>query len=151
MTPDAPLIDSAAFETAAPEVVAALRVISRQAAEAGLDKALVELLKARASQINGCVYCLTLHLDWARKAGVAQAKLDALPVWRESRLYDERERAALAWAEALTRPGDHAAVAASRAGLQPVFETREIVALTVAMAAINAWNRIAGPLGFPPA
>jgi AhpD family alkylhydroperoxidase len=143
-------MDFAAFEAAAPEVVSALRAISRQAAEAGLDKALVELLKARVSQINGCVYCLTLHLGWARKAGVAQAKLDALPVWRESRLYEERERAALAWAEALTRPGDHAAVAAARAGLEPAFDAHEVLALTVAIAAINAWNRIAGPLGFPP-
>jgi AhpD family alkylhydroperoxidase len=144
-------MDFAAFEKAAPEVVTALRAIGRQASDAGLDKALVELIKARASQINGCAYCLKLHLDWARRAGVAQAKLDLLPVWRESRLYDERERAALAWTEALSRPGDHAAVAAARAGLEGAFAAQEIVALTVAVAAINAWNRIAGPLGFPPA
>lgn len=148
MADDAPFMDFAAFEAAAPEAVTALRALSRQA-EASLDKALIELVKARVSQINGCAYCLKLHLGWARKAGVAEAKLDLLPVWRESRLYDARERAALDWAETLARPGDHAAVADSRARLEVVFDAREILALTVALAAINAWNRIAGPLGFP--
>jgi len=142
-------MDLAAFESAAPEAVAALRALSRQAVEAGLDKALVELLKVRASQVNGCAFCLKLHTNWARQAGAAQAKLDLLPAWRDSPLFDARERAALRWVEALSAPGDHAGVAAARAGLEETFDRAEIVQLAIATAAINAWNRIAGPLGFP--
>lgn len=149
--PDHTSMDFADFEKAAPEVVTALRAISRHASESGLDKAMIELVKARVSQINGCAFCLKLHLDWARKAGAPQAKLDLLAVWREAGLYDERERAALAWAEAVTMPSDVAAMAAARDGLDALYGTGEIVALTVAVATINAWNRIAAPLSFPPA
>jgi AhpD family alkylhydroperoxidase len=145
----APTLDFPAFQAAVPEAVAALRALSAQVGE-GLDKGLVELIKIRASQINGCAYCTKLHSDWARRDGVAQAKLDLVAVWREAPLFDERERAALAWMEALCAPGDHEAVSDARAWVSAAFSPDEVLRLTLAAAAINAWNRIAGPLGFPP-
>jgi AhpD family alkylhydroperoxidase len=114
-----------------------------------LDPALAELVKVRASQINGCVYCLALHLQWARKAGVPGDKLDLVAVWPEARAFDSRERAALAWTEAVTRAGPAEAVDAAREALGAQFTETEILGLTLAVATINAWNRIAGPLRFP--
>jgi AhpD family alkylhydroperoxidase len=145
----APTLDFAAFQAASPEAVAALRALSAEASQ-GLDKGLVELIKVRASQINGCAYCAKLHSDWARRDGVPQAKLDLVAVWREAPLFDTREQAALAWMEALCAPGDHAAVSDARDWVSTVFSPDEVLRLTLAAAAINAWNRIAGPLGFPP-
>ena len=144
-----PSLDFAAFQAAVPEAVAALRTLSAQAGE-GLDKGLVELIKLRASQINGCAYCTRLHADWARKAGVDQAKLDLVAVWREAPQFDDREKAALAWMEALCAPADHPALEAAKARVSTAFSPDEVLRLTLAAVSINAWNRIAGPLGFPP-
>jgi len=139
------------FLATAPEVVATLRALNQVIAEAGLEKPLTELLKVRASQLNGCAFCLALHLDFARKAGVSQQALDLLPTWREAALFTARERAALEWTEALTlmaqqRPADEVCE-----GVYRQFSHREVAFLTSAVALINAWNRIAGGLRFAPA
>ena len=127
---------------------AALRSLGQAVSDTGLDKRLVELVKIRVSQINGCAYCLKLHLDWARQAGVPQTQLDLVATWRNVACFDARERAALAWAESLTRMmsqhvGDEVYEHARRQ-----YSESELAALTTAVAAINAWNRIVGSLRF---
>lgn len=142
-------VDFDGFSKRLPEAVAALRALSQASAQ-DLDKALVELVKVRASQLNGCAYCLQLHLNWARQAGVSQSTLDRVAVWREASGFTERERAALAWTEALTDPGRRGEIHSARLALANGFTQDESLRLTVAIAAINAWNRIAGPLAFTP-
>ena len=137
------------FAAGLPEVVAALRTLS-QASSQGFDKALVELMKVRASQLNGCANCLQLHTDWARKAGVPQIKLDRVAGWQIAPEFDARERAALAWAEALHDPSQHERIEAARHTLYQTFTEEQVQRLTVAVATINAWNRIIGPLAFEP-
>ena len=146
----APRIDWATFDQAVPGAVAALRSLSQAVDATGLDKRLTELVKVRVSQLNGCAFCLKLHLDWARKAGVPGLALDLLATWREVELFDARERAALAWAEALTgMAARHVSDAAFSEAAQQFGQT-ELAALTTAIATINAWNRIAGSLRFEP-
>lgn len=140
-------VDFEFFSNSLPEAVAALRTLGRVSGQ-DLDKGLVELLKVRASQINGCAYCLQLHLNWARKAGVTQSRLDRVAVWREAPDFTAQERAALQWTEALCEPGRHDALEAARRALEAAFDADQRLRLTVTIAAINAWNRIAGPLGF---
>ena len=91
------------FTQTAPAVVAALAAISKAVADSGLDKSLTELIKIRASQINGCAFCVQFHLNAVRKLSLSQTKLDLLSVWRETDVFTKREKAALAWTEALTR------------------------------------------------
>jgi len=145
-----PSVDFEAFAKRLPEAVTALRTLSRISTQ-DLDKGLVELVKARASQVNGCAYCLQLHLNWARKAGVPQSRLDRLAVWREAPDFTDRERAALAWTEALTDLSRRDELDSARQALADEFSEEHLLRLTVAIAVINAWNRIAGPLGFTPA
>lgn len=145
-----PRITYARFNEIAASARSALLALGKAADDAGLDKALSEIVKVRVSQINGCAFCLALHLDIARKLGVPAEKLDLLVVWREAGVFTEREQAALAWAEALTycsEPADHDAL---YAGLRSHLTETEAVFLTVAIGTINQWNRIAGSLGFAP-
>ncbi|RDI99023.1 carboxymuconolactone decarboxylase family protein [Dyella solisilvae] len=141
--------DLDSFSKAFPDVVAALRTVSHAAGKT-IDKGLLELIKVRASQINGCAFCLQLHLNWAREAGVPQVKLDRVAVWREAHGLSAEERAALAWTEALTDPTWRPHTESARKELATVFSDEQLVTLTIAIASINAWNRIAGPLGFTP-
>lgn len=143
-------IDLSDFERTAPEVVAALRALGKAVDDSGLDKALTELLKVRASQINGCAFCLQFHLNYARKLKVAPAKLDLVATWREVSLFSERERAALAWTEALTLMPVQPIPEEVDEALREQFSSMEIAFLTTAVGAINAWNRIAGALRFAP-
>jgi AhpD family alkylhydroperoxidase len=139
------------FTARAPLVTAALREISKSAADAGLDKRLLELVKIRASQINGCAFCLQLHLNFARKLGVAAAKLDLVAVWREAGdRFDAREKAALAWTETLTRLTPESAADADYAALRAQFGEDEALFLTVAIGVINQWNRLGVALRFAP-
>ncbi len=143
-------LDWHGFMQTAPEVVTTLRALTKVIADSGLEKPLTELLKVRASQLNGCAFCLALHVDFARKAGVAQRTLDLVATWREAQIFSAREQAALAWTEALTlmaqqRPPDEA-----YAALSEQFSRKEIAFLTSSVALINAWNRIAGGLRFAP-
>ena len=132
-----------------PEAIAALRALGQSAAQ-DMDKGLLELVKVRASQLNGCAFCLQLHVNWARQAGVAQGRLDQLAVWRDSPGFTAQERAALAWAEALTDLTRRGELDAVRETARSAFGEQRLWRLTLAIAAVNAWNRIAGPLGFTP-
>ena len=107
-----------------------------------LDPLLRALVEIRVSQINGCVYCVDLHTEQARRLGETQQRLDMLPVWHEAPYFDKRERAALAWAEALTRVSETHAPDADYDCLCESFSEKEIVDLSIAIAVMNAWNRI---------
>ena len=112
----------------------------------GLEHGLIELVKTRASQINGCAYCIHMHTKDARSAGETEERLYLLNAWRESPLYSERERAALAWTEALTLVAETHAPDQDYEELSRHFTPAEQVNLTLLIGAINAWNRLA--IGF---
>lgn len=131
---------------AAPELMNAVLELEKTAANAGLEYALYELVKTRASQINGCAYCLHMHTRDARKAGETEERLYLLSAWRESSYYTERERAALAWTEALTQVSTQGAPEAVYQEVCKHFNEQERVALTLAISTINVWNRFA--IGF---
>jgi AhpD family alkylhydroperoxidase len=127
---------------AAPAAMQAWRDFGKTSLESGLEDKLVELVKIRASQINGCAFCLHMHTAEARKKGETEERLYLLDAWRESPLYSERERAALGWTEALTLlPETHAPDDVYQA-LQAQFTEQEQVMLTLLIVAINGWNRI---------
>jgi AhpD family alkylhydroperoxidase len=115
---------------------------SNKVLAAGLEKSLVELVKIRASQINGCAICLHMHTRDARKAGESEERLYMLDAWHESPLYTPRERAALAWTEALTLLASSRAPDDVYALVQAEFSDEESVALTMLINVINGWNRI---------
>lgn len=112
------------------------------ASAATIDPRLRELLEVRVSQMNGCAFCLDMHARQARRAGETQQRLDCLAGWREMPTFDARERAALEWAEALTRIADTHAPDEAYEALRPHFSDEEIVALTVVVTMINSWNRM---------
>lgn len=143
-------IEYAEFTKAAPDVVSALRALTKTATDAGLEKDLVELVKIRASQINGCAFCLQYHLNEARKTGVAPEKLDLLATWEEAGIYSARERAALAWTEMLTQVADGGVSDEAYAGVDKTFSGKEVIYLTAAIGNINAWNRIGVAFRFSP-
>jgi len=135
--------------TVAPGGEAAMEGLEAYVEGCGLDHGLLELVKMRVSQINGCAYCLAMHGRLARRDGVAEAKLDTLAAWRESPAFDEREKAALAWSEAVTDIAmgvpDEVYTLVRRA-----FAEHEIVDLTWAVIAINGWNRAMVAFRVPP-
>jgi AhpD family alkylhydroperoxidase len=112
----------------------------------GIESQLMHLIKMRASQINGCAYCLDMHAHEARADGEAPQRLDVLPAWRETNFFDEREQAALAWTEALTGIADTHAPDDVYEQFAAAFDEEQRVAITLAIVAINGWNRIA--IGF---
>lgn len=115
---------------------------SKTTLESGLEPSLLELVKIRASQINGCAYCLHMHTTEARKKGEAEERLYLLDAWRESPLYSARERAALEWTEALTLVAETRAPDDSYDALKAQFTEEEQVKLTLLIVAINGWNRV---------
>ena len=127
-------------------VVQAMLDLEAAIVGSGLEHSLYYLVKMRASQINGCAFCLHMHSRDARAEGETEERLYLLDAWRESSLYTDRERAALAWTEALTRVADTHAPDADYEGLTPHFSELEIVNLTLLITTINAWNRFA--IGF---
>lgn len=127
----------------APELMNAVLGMEKAAANSGLEQSLYELVKTRASQINGCAFCLHMHTRDARKAGETEERLYLLSAWRESSYYSDRERAALAWTEALTLIAQTAAPDDIYAQVCQHFDEHERVALTLAITTINVWNRIA--------
>ncbi|AUT47497.1 carboxymuconolactone decarboxylase family protein [Achromobacter sp. AONIH1] len=129
--------------TAAPKAVKAMLALTEAAEHCGLEKSLIELVKIRSSQINGCAYCIHMHCSDARKLGETEMRIYLLPAWRESSLYSGRERAALAWTEALTRLADTGAPDADYDELARHFSEEERVNLTLVINMINGWNRIA--------
>lgn len=127
----------------APEAIKGLLELERYVHGSGLERRLYELVKTRASQINGCAYCLDMHTKDARKAGETEQRLYALSAWREAPFYTDRERAALAWTEALTLISENDVPDALYQAARKHFDEKEIVALTMAIVAINGWNRLA--------
>ena len=123
-----------------PKAVSALDQYVRAS---GLEPALIELVKLRASLMNGCAYCIDLHTKDARAKGETEQRLFAVPVWRETPFFSPRERAALAWTEAVTEIGRSGVCDALYAEARAHFTEKELVDLTVAVIAINAWNRLA--------
>jgi AhpD family alkylhydroperoxidase len=131
------------FMKAAPGVYEAMLGLEKYLQECGLEQTLLHLLKLRASQINGCAYCLDMHWKDLRASGEKEQRLYSLDAWRECPYYTERERAALAWAEAVTLITDGHAPDAVYEELRAQFSEKEMCDLTLAVAAINAWNRLA--------
>jgi len=128
---------------AAPQAYQAMVGLEQALGASGLEHSLLELLKTRVSQINGCAYCLHMHVTDARKAGESEMRLHLLAAWRESSAFTARERAALGWAEALTRIEQTQAPDADYDALKARFSEAEQVNLTFAVGAINTWNRLA--------
>ena len=140
----------ARFSTsAAPGAYKALMALETYLASCGLETNLLHLLKLRASQINGCAYCIDMHWKDLRAAGETEQRLYGLDAWRESPYYSARERAALAWAEAVTRISETHAPDDVFHELSIQFKEAEIVALTFALVAINGWNRLCIGLRVP--
>ena len=131
---------------AAPEVMQALVALENAVQASGLEQTLIDLVKTRASQINGCAYCIHMHTREARGRGETEERLYLLDAWRESPLYSDRERAALAWTEALTLISQTHAPDAVYDEVRQHFAEDELVKLSLLVATINAWNRIA--IGF---
>ncbi len=128
---------------AAPEAIKPLLALEASVKDGGLEFSLIELVKMRASQINGCAYCLHMHAADARNAGESEARLYLLNAWHESGLYTPRERAALAWTEALTLIAQSHAPDADYEEALRHFSEEEMVKLTLLIGTINVWNRIA--------
>lgn len=130
------------YQKAAPAVFQAMLALEEKSRQSSIPVALRQLVKMRVSQINGCAYCLDMHAPEARHAGVSQQKLDVLSAWRESPAFDAKERAALGWAEALTRLEATGAPDADYAALAAEFDAREQAELGLIIVAINGWNRL---------
>ena len=131
------------FMQAAPDTIKALMALEAQIQGSGLEQTLIELVKTRASQINGCAYCINMHTQDARKHGETEQRLYLLNAWREAPAYSERERAALAWTEAVTLIADTHAPDDIYQEVRKHFSDAETVNLTMLIATINAWNRLA--------
>lgn len=139
------------YSALAPDVAEILFALSQAAAKAGIDKQLLELVKLRASQINGCAFCVQFHILQGESLGIAPDKLNLVVVWREAPLFSARERAALAWTEALTRLTEGVSDEVY-AEVRAEFSEKELAYLTSAIASINVWNRLGvGYRWTPPA
>jgi len=126
-----------------PDAYQAMIALERYLAQSSIEKNLLHLIKFRVSQINGCAFCLDMHSKDLRALGESEQRLYSLDAWRECPYYTERERAALAWAEALTLITQGHAPDAVYAQLHAHFNEQEVSDLTFAIATINAWNRLA--------
>src|SRR6188474_1239498 len=125
-----------------PGVMQAMLGLERQVRQAGFDQKLLDLVRMRASQINGCSYCLDMHSKDARASGETEQRLYGLNAWRETPYYSERERAALEWTEALTLVSETHAPDDVYDHVREQFSEHEFVYLTLAITAINGWNRL---------
>ncbi|HTM16088.1 MAG TPA: carboxymuconolactone decarboxylase family protein [Terracidiphilus sp.] len=143
-------IDYKIFQGIIPEMGTGMAAVSQALRKSGIEPELIELLKIRASQLNGCAFCVQYHLNDARKMNVPAAKLDLLATWRESGIFTEREAAALDWAEHVTLLAQHHIDDDAYSRVSAHFSEREIAFLTTAIGQINFWNRVAAPLRFTP-
>ena len=130
------------YYKAEPNVTKAFFGVEIALQKCGLDERLLDLVKLRASQINGCAYCIDMHWKDSRHHGETEQRLYGLSAWEESPYYTEKERAALAWTEAVTRIAETHAPDAAFEALRPHFSETEIAQMTYAIATINAWNRM---------
>ncbi|WEX11299.1 carboxymuconolactone decarboxylase family protein [Chelativorans sp. AA-79] len=134
------------FFQASPEIIKAVRTLNQAVDTCGLEKSLLHLVKLRASQINGCSYCVDMHSREAREDGDSEQRVLLVAAWRESPLYSERERAAFAWTEKLTRLSQTAMVEDEEfEEARKHFSEDELVKLSVAIGMINVWNRLCVP------
>ena len=131
------------YKKAAPGGLLAMLGLEKYVHQSGLPLALLELVKTRVSQINGCAYCLDMHTKDARAAGETEQRLYLLAAWRETGFYSPRERAALAWAEAVTLLAGQGVSDAIYDEVRQQFDEKALVDLTLAIVAINGWNRLA--------
>ncbi|MGH8041097.1 MAG: carboxymuconolactone decarboxylase family protein [Rudaea sp.] len=138
------------FASAAPGALQAMLGVEKYLHECGLEVALIHLIKLRASQINGCAYCLDMHWKDLRALGESEQRLYSLDAWRECPWYSDRERAALAWTEALTKVADDQVPDAVYAFVRPHFNDKELSDLSLAIATINVWNRLSIAARTPP-
>src|SRR6202050_4563389 len=129
------------FQALAPDAYEGFLALGGFAAKSGIEKPLLELIKLRASQINGCAFCVQFHILQAERLGIAADKLNLAVVWREAPLFSARERAALAWTEALTLITDGVSDEVY-AQASAEFSKRELAYLSSAIASINVWNRL---------
>ena len=127
----------------APGIYKAMLGLEQYLHSCGLEEKLLHLMKLRASQINGCAYCIDMHSKDARAEGETEQRLYALNAWRETPFFTDRERAALAWTEAVTLVADGHVPDAVFEEVRPQFSDEELVNLTMAVVAINGWNRLA--------
>ena len=134
------------IQKVAPEAYRAMAGLQAYVTHSGLEPALMELMKLRASQINGCAFCIDMHSKDARANGESEQRLYALSAWRETPFFTDRERVALAWTEAVTLIGENHAPDELYEDVRRRFTEKEMVALTMAIVAINSWNRLA--IGF---
>ncbi|QRK09680.1 carboxymuconolactone decarboxylase family protein [Archangium violaceum] len=138
------------FKRIAPAANAAILALGQAVGQSGLEKDLLELVKLRASQINGCAFCVQYHLNIARTLEVPQPKLDLLAVWRDAGVFSERERAALEWTELLTDIAGQEVSDEAYAAVSARFSDTELAFLTTAIGTINVWNRIGIAFRFSP-
>ncbi len=131
------------FYKASPNAIKSLLGLEEHIAKSGLEKPLIELVRLRASQINGCAYCVDLHAIDAGKAGESERRLATLCVWREVPFFSERERAAFEWTEAVTQVAQTHVPDAVWEAVRPHFTDVELADLTLLISTINAWNRFA--------
>jgi AhpD family alkylhydroperoxidase len=137
------------FPRTVPDTYAAIRDLDAKIQRSGLERSLIELVKMRASQVNGCAFCLDMHAKEARALGETEQRMHLLNAWRETPYYSDRERAALAWTECLTRLSADGVPDAVYRALEDVFTAVEIGNLTALIGVINMWNRIAVGLNWP--
>ena len=137
------------FQTLAPDAFDLVQGLGRLAAKAGIDKQLLELVKLRASQINGCAFCVQFHILQSESLGISADKLNLVVVWREAPQFSARERAALAWTEALTRISEGVSDEVY-AQASAEFSEQELTYLTSAIASINVWNRFGAAYRWTP-
>jgi AhpD family alkylhydroperoxidase len=130
------------YAKAAPGLFQAMDALDNYLAACGLDHALLDLIRFRASQINGCAYCLDMHSKDLRARGESEQRLYSLDAWRECPYYTDRERAALSWVEAVTLITDGHVPESVYQEVRPHFSEKELADLTLAVATINAWNRL---------
>ncbi|MFM0505180.1 carboxymuconolactone decarboxylase family protein [Paraburkholderia caffeinilytica] len=131
------------FYKANPAAIKALLGVEERIGKSALEKSLTELVRLRASQINGCAFCVDMHTTDARKGGESERRLATVVVWRETPFFTDRERAALEWTEALTLVSQEHVPDAVWQAVRPHFSEEELVDLTLLISAINAWNRFA--------
>jgi len=138
------------YQSVAPGAVRAMMGLEEYVADADLEPSLLHLVKVRVSQMNGCAFCIDMHAKEARADGETEQRLYALDAWHETPFYSDRERAGLAWAEAVTNVGESRVPDTVYETAREHFDEEELVALNVAVVAINGWNRFAVPFRTEP-
>jgi AhpD family alkylhydroperoxidase len=131
------------FYKASPNAIKGMLALEEMVKRSGLEHSLVELVKLRASQINGCAFCIDMHTTDARKGGEGERRLATVSVWRETPFFTDRERAALEWTESLTLLSETHVPDETWARVRPHFSDAELADLTLLIVAINGWNRFA--------